>query len=202
MPSAAPIRAKEYTISPISARWRNPAWVETSMLSSSARLRRIEHRRLPAGDDVPGPAHRAGRVDRHDLAGDEPVEQVTDRGEPLLDAWRGQLAGRGFDPGGDMHRLHGGDRRHADLGAPGQEFLRGAGIGPARVRVADVGREEFEEADARAVTGGGHQLGQEMCRVQDPGDRRLPDWSLELVCHGNRLFRVRKSRTVTILVPS
>ena len=38
--------------------------------------------------------------------------------------------------------------------APGQEFIRGAGIGPARVRVADVGREEFEEANADAVAGG------------------------------------------------
>jgi hypothetical protein len=35
-----------------------------------ARFHRIEHRRLPGGHDVPGPAHRAGRVDRHDLTGD------------------------------------------------------------------------------------------------------------------------------------
>ena len=53
---------------------------------------RIEHRRLPARHDVPGPAHRRGRVDRHDLAGDEPIEQVTDRGEPLLDARRREFA--------------------------------------------------------------------------------------------------------------
>jgi hypothetical protein len=49
---------------------------------------------------VPGPAHRADRIDRHDLAGDEPVEQVADRGEPLLDARRGELARPGLDPGG------------------------------------------------------------------------------------------------------
>jgi hypothetical protein len=54
--------------------------VEVSMLSSSARASRIEHRRLPGRHDVPRPAHRAGRVDRHDLAGHEPIEQVTDRG--------------------------------------------------------------------------------------------------------------------------
>jgi hypothetical protein len=49
-----------------------------------ARLGGIEHRRLSAGDDVPRPAHRAGRVDRHDLTGDEPIEQMSDRGELLL----------------------------------------------------------------------------------------------------------------------
>jgi hypothetical protein len=57
-PSAAPIRAKEWTMSPISARSRKPAWVATSMLLSSARLGGIEHRRLPGRHDVPGPAHR------------------------------------------------------------------------------------------------------------------------------------------------
>ena len=35
-----------------------------------------------------------------------------------------------------------------------QEFFRGAGVGPARVRVADVGREEFEEAHAGTLAGG------------------------------------------------
>jgi enoyl-CoA hydratase len=38
--------------------------------------------------------------------------------------------------------------------AVGQEFS-GAGIGPARVRVADVGGEEFEEAHAGALAGDG-----------------------------------------------
>jgi hypothetical protein len=40
-----------------------------------------------------------------------------------------------------MSRLDGGDRRHADARAPAEEFIGGAGIGPAGVRVADVGRE-------------------------------------------------------------
>ena len=43
------------------------------------------------------------------------------------------------------------------LGAPGQKFLGGAGIGPPRVRVADVGREEFEKAHAGALAGGGDE---------------------------------------------
>ena len=39
-------------------------------------FRRIEHRRLPRRNDVARPAHGVRRVDRHDLAGDQPVEQV------------------------------------------------------------------------------------------------------------------------------
>ena len=74
------------------------------MLSSSARLGRVEHWRLPRCHDMPGPAHRAGRIDRHDLAGDEPVEQMADRREALLDARRGKLTRPGFDTGGDVHR--------------------------------------------------------------------------------------------------
>src|SRR6516225_4619830 len=38
------------------------------------RFRRIEHRRLPGGHDVTGPSHCVRRVDRHDLAVDQPVE--------------------------------------------------------------------------------------------------------------------------------
>jgi hypothetical protein len=59
-----------------------------------ARFGGIEHRRLPGRHDVARPAHRVRRVDRHDLAVDQPIEQVAERGEPLLDARRGQLARR------------------------------------------------------------------------------------------------------------
>jgi hypothetical protein len=106
---------------------------------------------------MPGPAYRSGRVDRHDLAGDEPVEQVTDRGEPLLHTRRRELARASLDPGGDVHRLDGGDRRHASARAPGQKFVRGARVGPPRVRVADVGGEEFKEAHRGALAGGANE---------------------------------------------
>jgi len=82
---------------------------------------------------------------------------MTDRGEPSLDARCGELAPAGLDPGGDVHRLHGGDRRHGGIRAPGQNFLGGAGEGPARVRVADVGGKEFEEADRGLLAGGGER---------------------------------------------
>jgi hypothetical protein len=41
----------------------------------------------------------------------------------LFDGGRGEFA---LDPCGDVHRLDGGDRRHADARAPGQEFIGGA----------------------------------------------------------------------------
>jgi hypothetical protein len=61
------------------------------MLSSSARFRWIEHRRLSRRHNMPGPTHRVRRIDRHDLAVDQPVEQMPQRSEPLLDRGRGEL---------------------------------------------------------------------------------------------------------------
>jgi hypothetical protein len=145
-------------MSPISARSRRPTTVDVSMLSISARFGGIEHRRLSGRHHVPGPAHRWRRVDRHHLAGHQPVEQVADRGEPLLDARRGEFARPGLDPRRDVHWLDGSDRRHTGARAPGQKFLRGAGISPTRVRVAEVGREEFEEAHASMIAGRGDEL--------------------------------------------
>src|SRR5262249_33106890 len=73
------------------------------------------------------------------------------------DARRGKLARPGLDPGCAVHRLHAGDRWHAGIVAPGQKFLRRPRIGAARVRIADVGREEFEKAHRRALAGGGDE---------------------------------------------
>ena len=61
------------------------------MLSSTARFGWIEHRRLTRRHDVPRPAHRVPRIDRHDLAVDQPIEQMPQRREPLLDRGRGEL---------------------------------------------------------------------------------------------------------------
>jgi hypothetical protein len=128
------------------------------MLSSSARFGRIEYRRLPRRHNVPGPSYRAGGIDWHHLAGHQPVEQMADRGKPLLDSRRHELARCPLDPGGDVHRLDGRDRRHADARAPAEKFFCSSSIGPARVRVADVGRQEFEEAHAGTLAGGGNGM--------------------------------------------
>jgi hypothetical protein len=53
-----------------------------------------------------------------------------------------------------MERLNPGDRGYPPALAPGQEIDGGAGIGPPRVGVADVGGEEFQEADLRPLAGG------------------------------------------------
>jgi hypothetical protein len=105
-------------MSPIRARSRRPTTVDVSMLSSSARFRRIKHRRLPGRHHVPGPAQRRGRVNRLDLTSDEPIEQVADCREPCLTL--GAASSR--VPASiqvDVHWLHGADRRHADqVGRP------------------------------------------------------------------------------------
>ena len=62
----------------------------------------------------------------------------------------------------DARRWHAGGR------ARGKEFIGGAGIGPARVRVADVGRKEFEEAHAGATM--------------------ISNWKQELVKRAGELF--------------
>jgi hypothetical protein len=62
-------------MSPIKVRIAQPGVRrDIDAVQQRARFRRIEHRRLPARYDVPGPAHRSCRVGRHNLAGDEPVE--------------------------------------------------------------------------------------------------------------------------------
>ena len=46
-----------------------------------------------------------------------------------------------------MERLNADDRGHPPALAPGQEIDDGAGVGSPRVGIADVGGEEFQEAD-------------------------------------------------------
>ena len=72
------------------------------------RLVRGQYRRLAAPLAMRRPAHRSGRVHRHDMARHQPVEQVAHAGELLLDAGRGQLAPQRLDPGRDVERLHAG----------------------------------------------------------------------------------------------
>ena len=59
-------------------------------------------------------------------------------------------------PGRHVERPDGREREAATL-APGEEPAAGAGIGPARVGVLDVGGEEFDVAPAGRVAGVGDQ---------------------------------------------
>ena len=64
-----------------------------------------------------------------------------------------------LDIGGDMHAL---DRRklpYSSRGKPVEEFHGRARIGAARVRIADIGGEEFKEAIGGALANGGDEGG-------------------------------------------
>ena len=90
-------------------------------------------------------AHRRGRIDRHDLADNKPIEQHADRCELLLDRRRRNLGLQLLYICGDVvwpDRC----RRQVLILAPREEPGAGPRIGPARVRVADVGGEEFDIA--------------------------------------------------------
>jgi hypothetical protein len=109
---------------------------------------------------VLGAAHGSGGVGRHDLTDDKPIKQMPQRREPLLDARRGAARPHlAFDPRGNMQRRDMRDGGHAGGLAPRQKLCDGAAVGAARVRVADVGGEEFEKARACPVAGGGDQDG-------------------------------------------
>ena len=58
-----------------------------------------------------------------------------------------------------MHALDGGDVRDAARLQPIEEFHGGARIGAARVRIADIGGEEFKEAIGGALADGGDEGG-------------------------------------------
>jgi hypothetical protein len=77
---------------------------------------------LPALHAVRWPAHRRGRIHRRNLTCHKPVEQVLNRGKALFDGRGRSLASQLLDVGGDVQRLHVGDRRDAGAFAPGQKF--------------------------------------------------------------------------------
>ena len=58
-----------------------------------------------------------------------------------------------------MHALDGGDVRDAARLQPIEEFHGRARIGAARVRIADIGGEEFKKTIGRALASGGDEGG-------------------------------------------
>ncbi len=116
---------------------------------------RIEHRGLALARCITRSAHGRGRIVRHDLAGDEPVEQVADRRELLLDGRRRRRLRLQFDLGRHMQRLHDGNRRHAGAGASREKVTGRASIRTPCMRVAGRRREELEESHAGPLASGG-----------------------------------------------
>jgi hypothetical protein len=102
----------------------------------------------PHADDVLGPAHGVRRIHGDDVADDEPIKEHAQRGEMLFD--RGLRRRHALDVRGDMHRLHRRERLEPTRVAPQRKRGRCAEIGAAGVRVADVRREELQEALRRA----------------------------------------------------
>jgi hypothetical protein len=146
-----------------------------------ARFAGIEHRRLPGRDNVAGP-----RTDAAGLTGTTwPVTSQSNK-------WR-TPASRCLTLGAASSRVPAsihvatctGCTAPID-GAPalahqGKEFFCSSSIGPSRVRVADVSREEFDEAHPGALADGDHEH-----RQTGRGD-----WN-ELV-HGRALAAARAS---------
>ena len=62
-----------------------------------------------------------------------------------------------LDIGGDMRTFDGGDARPPGTSQQIEEFDGGARIGAARLRIANVGGEEFKEAIGRALAGRCHR---------------------------------------------
>jgi hypothetical protein len=125
---------------------------------------------LPALHAVRWPAHRRGRIHRRNLTCHKPVEQVLNRGKALFDGRGRSLASQLLDVGGDVQRLHVGDRRDAGAFAPGQKFPNRLRVGAARVPVANVGSEEFPETGLGVVAGRDNQGGDQQGRGGEGSD--------------------------------
>ena len=107
---------------------------------------RGQHRRLARLEGVSGAAHGVGRVQRQDLAGDQPVKQDAQRRQVLLDGGRGELALQVLNESGDVDRLHLGEPADLVFLTPGREAAGGVEVGAAGVGVVDLGGEKLQHA--------------------------------------------------------
>ena len=74
------------------------------MESSASAVRSVEHQRLADLHHMFWATHGRRRVRRHDLAGDQPIEQHAHGGELLLHAWRRMGLLEQLYIGGDIER--------------------------------------------------------------------------------------------------
>ncbi len=98
------------------------------------------------------PPDRMRRVQRNDLARDQPIEQHADAGKMLLDRRRRHFAAQLLDIASHMHRLHILQPVNALRFAPLQERSGSAGVGLARVLVADVDGKKIDETLSRTFS--------------------------------------------------
>jgi hypothetical protein len=120
-----------------------------------------QHARLVCGEDrrlallrrVPRTADRCRRVERHNLADHEPIEEHAYRGERLLHGRSREILTEHLDVGRDVHRTYPLEREPSSF-APAEKIRTRAVIRAARVRVPDVGGEEFQEPEAGIFAGG------------------------------------------------
>ncbi len=128
---------------------------------------------MPRRTTCLGPRTACAGIDGEDLADDQPVEQHADRREVLLHR---RLGGRRLQRlyiGGDVHGLDVGELADAVLLDPGEERAHGPVIGHARVLVADVGGEEFQEPARGVIAGiGDHGRHRERAAQRRRLDRR------------------------------
>jgi hypothetical protein len=110
-----------------------------------------EHRRLPAFHDILRSPDRTGRIHRHDLAGDQPIEEHADRGQVPLDR-RGH-ARMLLNAGGDHNRCNRSEVSNPSLLRPGEKGSSGPHIGHTGVLIANVRREKLQEASACLLAG-------------------------------------------------
>ena len=91
----------------MSARSRSPIGVRhIDAVEQRSSLDWLQQGSLALADNVFRSAYRRGGIDRHDLADHQPVEQMPDRGEPLLHGRSGRRLCLHLQPGGHMQRLH------------------------------------------------------------------------------------------------
>jgi hypothetical protein len=119
-------------------------------------LRCIEHGSIALAGPVTRPAPGRCRIMRHDLADQEPVEEISDGGQVLFDGRRGQRLRLQLDLGSDMQRLNSNDRHDARLCAPSHKTSARVRIRAPGVRVEDFRCEKFQTADAGALTRDSH----------------------------------------------
>lgn len=89
-------------------------------IEQAARLAWIRHGRLAAPDAVRRPPHQYGRIYRHHLTGHQPVKEMADAAQALLDGRRRYVAAELLDSGNHVQRLHPRDRGKATASAPPQ----------------------------------------------------------------------------------